>query len=249
MRRCEARHQRGVRTRPGKPWLPICTAAPARARRAHQDLGQEGEGPHGRGGVRRRLCEEEEALRLLQRRDRRCPENLVGRNFRAGGPNGLWLADVTQFSIPAGKIYLSPAVDCFDGMPVSWAIRKSPNAEMANTMLRSACETIGGGEAPVIHSDRGCHCRWPGWLKTCEDDGLVRSMSKKGCSPDNSAMEGFFGRLKNEFFYDRDWDGVSIDEFISLLDDYMRYYRDDRIKESLDWKSPMQYRKSLGMVA
>ena len=29
-------------------------------------------------------------------------------------------------------------------------------------------------------------------------------MSKKGCSPDNSAMEGFFGRLKNEFFHHRD---------------------------------------------
>ena len=26
-------------------------------------------------------------------------------------------------------------------------------------------------------------------------------MSKKGCSPDNSACEGVFGRLKNEMFY------------------------------------------------
>ena len=77
----------------------------------------------------------------------------------------------------------------------------------------------------------------------------MRSMSKKGCSPDNSAMEGFFGRLKNEFFYGRDWNDVGVDEFISMLDDYMRYYRDDRIKESLGWKSPMQYRKSLGLVA
>ena len=61
--------------------------------------------------------------------------------------------------------------------------------------------------------------------------------------------EGFFGRLKNEFFYYRDWSGITLDEFISLLDDYMRYYRDQRIKESLGWKSPKQYRKSLGLVA
>jgi len=27
---------------------------------------------------------------------------------------------------------------------------------------------------------------------------LVRSMSKKGCSPDHSACEGFFGQIKNE---------------------------------------------------
>jgi len=29
-------------------------------------------------------------------------------------------------------------------------------------------------------------------------------MSKKGCSPDNAACEGFFGILKKEMFYDRD---------------------------------------------
>ena len=29
----------------------------------------------------------------------------------------------------------------------------------------------------------------------------------------------------------------------------MRYYRDERIKESSGWMSPMQYRKSLGLAA
>lgn len=177
------------------------------------------------------------------------PNNIVDRNFHASAPNRLWLTDVTQFSIAVGKVYLSPIIDAFDGMPVSWTIRKSPTAEMANTMLEDACRTLADGEAPVIHSDRGCHYRWPEWLKICRDNGLVRSMSRKGCSPDNSAMEGFFGRLKNEFFYGRDWNDVSIDEFMSMLDDYMRYYRDTRIKESLGWKSPKQYRKSLGLAA
>ena len=43
-------------------------------------------------------------------------------------------------------------------------------------------------------------------------------MSKKGCSPDNSACEGFFGHLKNEMFYFKDWAGVSISQFIDILD-------------------------------
>lgn len=71
-------------------------------------------------------------------------------------------------------------------------------------------------------------------------------MSRKGYSPDNSAMEGLFGRLKNEFFYGRDWEGVSLGDFASQLDDYMRYYRGERIKRSLGWMSPSQYRKSSG---
>lgn len=177
------------------------------------------------------------------------PANLVARNFHADAPNRLWLTDITQFSIPAGKVYLSPIIDCFDGMPVSWRIGTSPNAEMANSMLEEACSQLADGDRPVCHSDRGCHYRWPGWVRICKEHGIIRSMSKKGCSPDNSACEGFFGRLKNEFFHDRDWGGESIEGFMAKLDDYMNYYRDGRIKESLGWMSPMQYRKSLGLAA
>jgi len=78
---------------------------------------------------------------------------------------------------------------------------------------------------------------------------LTRSMSKKGCSPDNSACEGFFGRLKNEMFYFRSWQGVSIDKFINELDSYLRWYNEKRIKMSLGAKSPVAYRRSIGLVA
>ena len=61
--------------------------------------------------------------------------NLVNRNFHADAPNKLWLTDITEFHIPAGKIYLSPMVDCFDGLPVAWTIGTSPNADLANKML------------------------------------------------------------------------------------------------------------------
>lgn len=51
--------------------------------------------------------------------------------------------------------------------------------------------------------------------------GLIRSISRKGCSPDNAACEGFFGRLKNEMFYGYSWSGVSINQFIEELDKYI----------------------------
>lgn len=77
----------------------------------------------------------------------------------------------------------------------------------------------------------------------------MRSMSKKGRSPDNSAMEGFFGRLKVEFFYGYDWSGWSIDEFMDALDDCIRWYNVERIKMSLGGMSPVRYRQSLGLAA
>ena len=79
-----------------------------------------------------------------------------------------------------------------------------------------------------------------------ENANLTRSMSKKGGSPDNSACEGFFGRLKNEMFYGRSWDNVSIKQFIKLLDNYIHWHNQKRIKISLNGMSPLEYRQSLG---
>ena len=56
-------------------------------------------------------------------------ENIIDRNFHAAKPNQKWLTDITVVSIKAGKVYLSPIIDCLDGLPVCWTIGTSPNAE------------------------------------------------------------------------------------------------------------------------
>lgn len=178
----------------------------------------------------------------------KAPKNLVDRDFHAERPNMLWVTDLTEFSIPAGKAYLSPVIDCYDGMPVAWTIGTSPDSALANGMLADACSTLKDGEKPIIHSDRGCHYRWPEWIRICKEHGLTRSMSAKGCSPDNAAAEGFFGRIKQEFFHKRSFAGVSMDGFINMLDDYMVWYRDKRIKTEFGM-SIMDRRREIGLVA
>lgn len=68
-------------------------------------------------------------------------------------------------------------------------------------------------------------------------------MSKKGYSPDDSACEGFFGKIKNEMFYERDWNGVSLKDFMKILDLYLHWYTNKRIKITLDGLSPNEFRK------
>lgn len=225
-------------------------------RRVHQAIKNEGNTISEK--VIRRLMEEENLVVVSLKQKKYSsyigeisPEvpNLVARDFRAEKPNIKWLTDITEFHIPSGKVYLSPIIDCFDGLPVSWTIGTSPDANLVNKMLDAAVEKLNPDEHPLVHSDRGCHYRWPGWIERMEKAGLSRSMSKKGCSPDNSACEGFFGRLKNEMFYNRKWDGTTIEEFIETLDEYLHWYAEERIKLSLGGMSPIQYRKSLGYVA
>lgn len=175
-------------------------------------------------------------------------DNLIDRDFKAPRPNEKWLTDITEFGLSDGKVYLSPMIDCFDGMPVTWTIGTSPDADLVNTMLDQAIAVLPPDAKPIVHSDRGCHYRWPGWIRRMQAAGLRRSMSKKGCSPDNSACEGFFGHLKNEMFYNRSWQGIGTKQFIPILNDYLIWYREKRIKLSLHGLSPIEYRRKLGLI-
>jgi putative transposase len=175
--------------------------------------------------------------------------NVLNRNFHAAAPNTKWLTDLTEIHIPAGKVYVAPIVDCFDGLVVAWNIGTSPDANLVNTMLDHAVQTLRPGEHPVIHSDRGSHYRWPEWIRRTGDAKLTRSMSRKGCSPDNAACEGFFGRFKNELIYPRDWRDVTLEDFMSRIDDYIRWYNECRIKVSLGGRSPIEYRQTLGLMS
>ena len=86
------------------------------------------------------------------------PENIINRDFQAATPNEKWLTDITEFQIPAGKVYLSPMIDCFDGLVVSWSIGTRPDAHLVNTMLDAAIEKVANSpNRPVVHSDRSGH--------------------------------------------------------------------------------------------
>ena len=79
--------------------------------------------------------------------------------------------------------------------------------------------------------------------------GPARSTGAKGCSPDGAAAEGFFGRMKTEYVYPGHREERTRDEVLVLIDDCIRWYNHERIKQSLGWMSPVQYRQSQGMAA
>ena len=56
------------------------------------------------------------------------------------------MTDITEFQLPAGKVHLSPVIDCFDGQVVSWSIGTRPDATLVNTMLDDALDTLNENE-------------------------------------------------------------------------------------------------------
>jgi transposase InsO family protein/transposase-like protein len=168
-------------------------------------------------------------------------------DFSAPAPNVLWLTDVTEFRLPddARRVYLSPVLDCYDSSIVGWEVALSAcSASLTDPSLEMACSCLREGDAPTLHSDGGGQYHAESWKSTCAGHGVARSMSRPGHSPDNSRMEGFFGTLKNLRFHHRDWSGWTADEFVAEVDRWIVEYNEGRRKESLGWKTPMEYRRA-----
>lgn len=55
--------------------------------------------------------------------------------------------------------------------------------------------------------------------------------------------------MKTESVYPEHWEGRTRDEVLVLIDDCIRWHDHERIKRSLGWMSPVQYRQGQGMAA
>lgn len=94
-----------------------------------------------------------------------------------------------------------------------------------------------------FHSDQGWAYQMKAYTHTLKSHKIYKSMSRKGNCHDNSVMENFFGIMKQEMYY-----GVvyySYDELKDAIEKYIKYYNEKRIKQSLRWMSPVEYRIQL----
>ena len=152
-----------------------------------------------------------------------------GHDFTAAAPNERWVTDITQMAFGGGRLYCSVIVDLFDGRLVAARCSLSPDAELANSTLLDALAGLPeGAPGPLVHSDRGAHYQWPGWVAICGAAGVTRSMSRKGRCPDNAACEGFFGRMKVEMYHGRSW--RSFEELAGAVASYGEWYNSERLK-------------------
>ena len=167
--------------------------------------------------------------------------NVLQRDFKASAPNQKWVTDVTQINIGSQKIYLSPIVDLFNGEIVSYNVSSSPNLAQVVEMIENAFGRFDRLDGLVIHSDQGWQYQHLIYRQLLEDRHVIQSMSRKGNCLDNAVAENFFGIMKTELLYSRQF--KSAKDFITALHKYIDYYNNRRIKLRLRGMSPVQYRK------
>jgi transposase InsO family protein len=173
--------------------------------------------------------------------------NLIQRDFKATAPNQKWTTDVTEFSLLGTKLYLSPILDMYNSEIISYNVSERPVLGQVMDMLDKAFSKIPDNTNLILHSDQGWQYQHKQYQKRLADKGIRQSMSRKGNCLDNSIMENFFGLLKSELFYLREFS--SIEEFKIELEKYIDYYNNRRIKSKLKGLSPVQYRIQYSLVA
>jgi transposase InsO family protein len=164
------------------------------------------------------------------------------RNFKTTKVNEVWLSDVTEFHIPAGKLYLSPILDLHNREIVSFNISKSPSFIQTRDMLNKAFDKYNNLEGLIFHTDQGWQYQMYQFIKSLKDKNIIQSMSRKGNCLDNSPMENFFGKLKNEMFYGNEYKFKTLNQLELAIKEYIHYYNNERITVKLKGLTPVQFR-------
>ncbi|MER2127023.1 IS3 family transposase [Solibacillus sp.] len=172
--------------------------------------------------------------------------NILERNFIAEAPNEKWVTDITEFKLFGEKLYLSPVLDLFNGEIITYTIGSRPTYTLVSEMLEKALEHLQEEHQLLMHSDQGWHYQMKQYRHTLQARGIVQSMSRKGNCHDNSVMENFFGIMKSEFLYLKEFENV--EQFKEELEKYMNYYNTKRIKAKLKL-SPVEYRTQFTQAA
>lgn len=124
---------------------------------------------------------------------------------------------------------------------ISFSISQHPTYSPIKDALEQAIEQT--SDCPfrrTFHSDQGWAYQMKDYVSTLEEHKIFQSMSRKGNCLDNAVMENFFGILKQEIYYGHTY--KSYEELKTAIENYIEYYNKDRIKEKLDYMSPIDYR-------
>ena len=167
-------------------------------------------------------------------------QNLLNRKFTAYSPNEKWVTDVTEFHLFGEKLYLSVILDLYNQEIVTYTLSRNRDFSFVVEMLEKAFQLLPDGAAPILHSDQGWQYRMKPYQMMLKARGIQQSMSRKGNCLDNAVVENFFGHLKCELLYLRQFQ--SMQHFKQQLVQYIHYYNNLRIKEKLNGMAPVPFR-------
>ncbi|MFW9154112.1 IS3 family transposase [Corynebacterium striatum] len=165
--------------------------------------------------------------------------DLVEREFKAQGPNKLWVADITYVRTKKGFVYAAFVTDVYSRRIVGWALSDSMRTEALplqalNQAIASAEETTG----LIHHSDHGSQYVSVVYNERLAQHGIAASTGTVGDSYDNALAENVNGSYKNELIHTRRWNDVVEVEIATF--EWVSWWNETRLHQSLGYRTPVE---------
>lgn len=155
------------------------------------------------------------------------------RNLAVTRPNQVWASDITYVPLRHGFLYLVAVMDWYSRYVLSW--------RLSNTLEGTFClealeEALGRARPEIFNTDQGAQFTASSFTGRLEAAGVAISMDGRGRALDNVFVERLWRSVKYEEVYLKDYaDGWQAED---SLRSYFRFYCDERLHQSLDYRTP-----------
>lgn len=169
--------------------------------------------------------------------------NLLQRNFTTDQPNTKWSIDITYLPYESGTLYLCALKDLCDKSIVAYEIDCRQETTIALTPVEQILKAIplNQRKSLIIHSDQGSQFISENYQALLKKYHVTQSVSYKGSCIDNVPIESFFSALKSETIHL--CRHITREQMVTMVNDYITYYNNDRLQEQLKELAPNQYRQ------
>ena len=177
---------------------------------------------------------------MKKRMEHRIFPNKLQREFNQTIPFKIFCTDITYIPFQSRFAYLSVIKDIASGEVVAWNVSLYLEMTLVTDTVKNLKVDL--CEDAMIHSDQGFHYTNPDYIEIVKELKLIQSMSGKGSCIDNAPIESFFGHMKDELDYKS---CKSFEELHLAIDEYMRYYNQERKQWTRNKMTPVEYRDHL----
>ena len=167
--------------------------------------------------------------------------DLVQRDFSAGAPNELWVADLSYLRCWEGLVFFAFVLDAYSRKVVGWQLATNMRTTLVLDALRMALVRRGpGADVELVHhSDRGSQYTSIDYTQTLADHGVLASVGSVGDAYDNALAESFVDSFKTELIADRVWRSRSQLELAVV--EFIGWFNDSRLHQALGDLPPSEF--------
>ena len=148
----------------------------------------------------------------------------------------VWNADITYIPMKHGFLYLSAIIDWYSRYIVAWEISNSLDVSFCVETLEKALEK---NKPQIFNTDQGSQYTSNIFTDILKSNHIEISMDGKGRAIDNIMIERFWKSIKYEYIYLNEI--TTGTELWTGLNDYFNFYNNERLHQSLKYKTPYEF--------